>query len=106
MRVPTPNVSVVDLAALVEKSTTKEAVNAAFKEAADGSLKGILQFMEEPLVSVDFRGNDHSSILDAQYTLVMDGDFVKLLACATTSGDIRPLRGYAEVHREEGPVVA
>jgi glyceraldehyde 3-phosphate dehydrogenase len=80
MRVPTPNVSVVDLAALVEKSTTKEAVNAAFKEAAGGSLKGILQFMEEPLVSVDFRGNDHSSILDAQYTSVMDGDFVKLLA--------------------------
>ena len=80
MRVPTPNVSVVDLAALVDKKTTKEEVNAAFKEAAGGSLKGILQYTEEPLVSVDFRGNDHSSILDAPYTSVMDGDFVKLLA--------------------------
>ena len=80
MRVPTPNVSVVDLAALVEKKTTKEDVNAAFKEAAGGSLKDILQYVEDPLVSVDFRGNDHSSILDAPYTSVMDGDFVKLLA--------------------------
>jgi glyceraldehyde 3-phosphate dehydrogenase len=80
MRVPTPNVSVVDLAALVDNKTTKEEVNAAFKEAAGGSLKGILQYVEEPLVSVDFRGNDHSSILDAPYTSVMDGDFVKLLA--------------------------
>ena len=80
MRVPTPNVSVVDLAALVDKKTTKDEVNAAFKEASEGSLKGILQFMQEPLVSVDFRGNDHSSILDAPYTSVMDGDFVKLLA--------------------------
>ena len=80
MRVPTPNVSVVDLAALVDKKTTKEEVNAAFKEAAGGSLKGILQYVEEPLVSIDFRGNDHSSILDAPYTSVMDGDFVKLLA--------------------------
>jgi glyceraldehyde 3-phosphate dehydrogenase len=80
MRVPTPNVSVVDLAALVDKKTTKEEVNAAFKEAADGALKGILQYTEEPLVSIDFKGNDHSSILDAPYTSVMDGDFVKLLA--------------------------
>jgi glyceraldehyde 3-phosphate dehydrogenase len=80
MRVPTPNVSVVDLAALVEKKTTKEEVNAAFKAAASGKLKGILQYVEEPLVSIDFRGNDHSSMLDAPYTSVMDGDFVKLLA--------------------------
>jgi glyceraldehyde 3-phosphate dehydrogenase len=80
MRVPTPNVSVVDLAALVEKRTTKDEVNAAFKEAAAGALKGILQYEEAPLVSIDFRGNDHSSILDAPYTSVMDGDFVKLLA--------------------------
>jgi glyceraldehyde 3-phosphate dehydrogenase (phosphorylating) len=80
MRVPTPNVSVVDLAALLEKKTTTEEVNAAFKEAADGPLKGILQYVEEPLVSVDFRGNDHSSILDAPYTKVMDGDFVKVLS--------------------------
>jgi glyceraldehyde 3-phosphate dehydrogenase len=80
MRVPTPNVSVVDLAAIVDKKTTKEDVNAAFKQAADGALKGILQYVDEPLVSIDFRGNDHSSIVDAPYTSVMDGDFVKVLA--------------------------
>jgi glyceraldehyde 3-phosphate dehydrogenase len=80
MRVPTPNVSVVDLAAVLDKKTSKEEVNAAFKAAADGPLKGILQYVEAPLVSVDFRGNDHSSILDAPYTSVMDGDFVKLLS--------------------------
>ncbi len=80
MRVPTPNVSGVDLAAILDKKTTKEEVNAAFKAAAEGSLKGILQFVEEPLVSIDFRGNDHSSILDAAYTAVMDGDFVKVLS--------------------------
>jgi glyceraldehyde 3-phosphate dehydrogenase len=80
MRVPTPNVSVVDLAVVVDKKTTKEEVNAAFKAAADGALKGILEYVEAPLVSVDFRGNDHSSILDAPYTSVMDGDFVKVLS--------------------------
>ena len=80
MRVPTPNVSVVDLAAILDKKTTREEVNAAFKEASQGSLKGILQYVEEPLVSVDFRGNDHSSILDAPYTSVMDSDFVKVLS--------------------------
>ena len=80
MRVPTPNVSVVDLAVLVQKKTSKDEVNAAFKAAADGPLKGILQYVQEPLVSVDFRGNDHSSILDAPYTSVMDGDFVKVLS--------------------------
>ena len=80
MRVPTPNVSVVDLAVLVDKKTTKEEVNGAFKAAADGPLKGILQFSEVPLVSIDFKGNDHSSILDAPYTSVMDGDFVKILS--------------------------
>ena len=80
VRVPTPNVSLVDLAVVVDKKTSKEDVNAAFKKAADGALKGILQYVEEPLVSVDFRGNDHSSILDAPYTAVMDGDFVKVLS--------------------------
>ena len=80
MRVPTPNVSVVDLAVLVERRTSKEEVNAAFKKAADGALKGLLQYTEEPLVSVDFRGNAHSSIVDAQYTSVMEGDFVKALS--------------------------
>jgi glyceraldehyde 3-phosphate dehydrogenase len=80
MRVPTPNVSVVDLVALVEKKTTGDEVNAALKAAAAGPLKGILQFEEAPLVSIDFRGNSHSSIVDAAYTKVMDGDFVKVLA--------------------------
>jgi glyceraldehyde 3-phosphate dehydrogenase len=80
MRVPTPNVSIVDLAAVVDKKTSKEELNAAFREAADGALKGILQYVEEPLVSIDFRGNSHSSIIDAPYTNVMDGDFVKALA--------------------------
>jgi glyceraldehyde 3-phosphate dehydrogenase len=80
MRVPTPNVSVVDLAVLVDKKTTKEEVNAAFKTAANGKLKGILEYTEEQLVSVDFRGNPRSSILDASYTSVMDGDFVKVLS--------------------------
>ena len=80
MRVPVPNVSVVDLNALVEKKTTAEEVNAALKGAADGALKGIMQFVTEPLVSIDFRGNPHSSMIDADYTKVMDGDFVKVLA--------------------------
>jgi glyceraldehyde 3-phosphate dehydrogenase len=80
MRVPTPNVSVVDLAALVDKKTSGEEVNAALKEAANGGMKGILAFSTEELVSVDFKGNAHSSIIDAPYTKVMDGDFVKVLS--------------------------
>ena len=80
MRVPTPNVSCVDLVTNLEKPATAEAINAAFKKAAEGSLKGILQYVEEPLVSIDFRGNPHSSIIDAPYTKVMDGTFVKTLS--------------------------
>jgi glyceraldehyde 3-phosphate dehydrogenase len=80
MRVPVPNVSVVDLAVLVEKKTSADDVNGAFRDAANGALKGILQYMTEPLVSIDFRGNPYSSILDVDYTKVMDGDFVKILA--------------------------
>src|SRR5215813_7673312 len=80
MRVPTPNVSVVDLVALVDKKTSGEEVNAALKKAADGPLKGILAFSEEELVSIDFKGNANSSIVDAPYTKVMDGDFVKVLS--------------------------
>ncbi|MEO8520823.1 MAG: type I glyceraldehyde-3-phosphate dehydrogenase, partial [Acidobacteriota bacterium] len=80
MRVPTPNVSVVDLAVLVDKKTSGEEVNAAFKAAADGPLKNILEYSDAELVSIDFRGNPHSSILDAPYTAVMDGDFVKVLS--------------------------
>ena len=80
MRVPTPNVSIVDLAAILTRPTSTEDVNAAFKEAANGPLKGILEVVEAPLVSVDFRGNAHSSSVDAPYTKVMDGDFVKVLS--------------------------
>jgi glyceraldehyde 3-phosphate dehydrogenase len=80
MRVPTPNVSVVDLVALVDKRTAADEVNAAFKEEAAGSLKGILAVSEEELVSIDFKGDAHSSIVDAPYTKVMDGDFVKVLS--------------------------
>src|SRR5688572_15071436 len=80
LRVPTPNVSVVDLNAIVSKPATAESVNAAFKAAADGPLKGILEYVTEPLVSIDFRGNPHSAMLDAAYTKVMHKDFVKVLA--------------------------
>jgi glyceraldehyde 3-phosphate dehydrogenase len=80
MRVPTPNVSVVDLVALLDKKATAEEVNAALKGASDGPMKGIMQFVTDPLVSIDFRGNPHSSIIDAAYTKVMDGDFVKVMA--------------------------
>jgi glyceraldehyde 3-phosphate dehydrogenase len=80
MRVPTPNVSVVDLNALLGRTTTGEEVNAALREAAAGPLKGILAVSDVPLVSIDFRGNPHSSIVDAPYTKVMDGDFLKVLA--------------------------
>ena len=80
MRVPTPNVSVVDLNAILGKAATTESVNAAFKTAADGPLKGILEYVTAPLVSIDFRGNPHSAMLDSAYTKVMAGDFVKVLA--------------------------
>ena len=80
MRVPTPNVSVVDLNVVVDKKTTREEVNAALRGAADGALEGILAYSEADLVSIDFKGNPHSSIVDAPYTKVMDGDFVKILS--------------------------
>ncbi len=80
MRVPTPNVSVVDLVCITEKPATADEVNAALKAAADGPMKNILQFSTDPLVSIDFRGNPHSSIVDAAYTKVLDGDFLKVMA--------------------------
>ncbi len=80
MRVPTPNVSVVDLNAVVDRKTTAQEVNDALRKAAEGPLEGILQYSEAELVSIDFRKNAHSSIVDAPYTKVMDGDFVKLLS--------------------------
>jgi glyceraldehyde-3-phosphate dehydrogenase (NAD(P)) len=80
LRVPTPNVSVVDLVAIVEKSTIKEQVNDVLKEAAEGSLKGILDYTDLPLVSSDFRGTDCSSTVDGDLTIVMGGDMVKIIA--------------------------
>lgn len=80
IRVPTPNVSLVDLVALVKKETTAEEINAAFKAAAGGELKGILDYIEEPLVSVDFMANPHSSIVDGLSTKVIEGNLVKVLA--------------------------
>jgi glyceraldehyde 3-phosphate dehydrogenase len=80
LRVPTPNVSVVDLTVMVDKPATVESVNAALKNAADGPMKGILAYTEEELVSIDFRGNPHSSIVDSGYTRVVGGNCVKILA--------------------------
>jgi glyceraldehyde 3-phosphate dehydrogenase len=81
MRVPTPNVSVVDLVALVEKKTSKEEVNAALKKASqDGPLKGYLGYEENELVSADFRGDSRSSIVDAPMTLVVGGTLVKVIS--------------------------
>ncbi len=80
MRVPTPDVSVVDLVAQVEKPTTTADVNASLKKAAEGPMKGILQYVEEELVSKDFTGNDHSSMIDAGFTKVIDGTLVKVVA--------------------------
>jgi len=80
MRVPTPNVSVVDLVAELARPTTREEVNTVLKEAAEGELKGILDYCEAPLVSRDFNGNPHSSIVDALSTMVIDGIMVKVIA--------------------------
>jgi len=80
LRVPVPNVSVTDLTCLLEKSTTKEEINAAFKKAADGPLKGILEYTEDPVVSSDFNHSTYSAAFDAQSTMVIGGNFVKVLA--------------------------
>ncbi|MDP2156231.1 MAG: type I glyceraldehyde-3-phosphate dehydrogenase [Nitrospirota bacterium] len=80
IRVTTPNVSVVDLVAEIQKDATVEDINAAMKKWADGPMKGILQYCDEQLVSVDFNGNPHSSIFDATLTKVMDGKMVKVIS--------------------------
>ena len=80
MRVPTPNISVLDLVVELEKDVTIDDINKAMKEAADGKLKGILQYINEPLVSIDFRMNPHSSIFDSLLTMVLPGGFVKVVA--------------------------
>jgi glyceraldehyde 3-phosphate dehydrogenase len=80
IRIPTANVSVVDLVALLSQNTTAEDVNNAFRTAAQGSLRGILAVEDKPLVSVDFLANPHSSIIDSQFTRITDGNLVKVLA--------------------------
>jgi len=80
MRVPTPDVSVVDLVAVLKTNTTDKEVNAALKAAAEGELKGILAYTEDPVVSSDMLHNPNSSIIDAQLTKVMDGNFLKVIA--------------------------
>jgi glyceraldehyde 3-phosphate dehydrogenase len=80
IRVPTPNVSVVDLVAVLKKEATAEKVNRALKKAASGQMKGILSFCEDPLVSMDFNGSPLSSIVDASLTTVMDGNMVKVIS--------------------------
>src|SRR3954452_13817994 len=80
MRVPTPNVSCVDLNAILNRQTTGEEVNAALKQAAEGAMKGILAYSEEPLVSSDYKRNPNSSIVDAEYTKVIGGTMLKVLS--------------------------
>ena len=80
IRVTTPNVSVVDLVAELKKGTTAEDINAAMKKWAEGPMEGILQYCDEPLVSIDFNGNPHSSIFDATLTKVMEGTMVKVIS--------------------------
>jgi len=80
MRVPVPTVSVVDFVAELAKPATVEEINNALKEAANGYLKGILDYCELPLVSVDFKGNSHSAIIDALSTMVIEGNMAKVIA--------------------------
>ncbi|MFZ0635921.1 MAG: hypothetical protein WAM08_10410, partial [Candidatus Acidiferrales bacterium] len=80
MRVPTPNVSVVDLTVITERPATAEAVNAALRRAAEGPMKGVLAYTEEELVSADFKGNPNSSIVDSGFTRVVGTNCVKVLA--------------------------
>jgi glyceraldehyde 3-phosphate dehydrogenase len=80
LRVPVPDVSIVDLTCVLEKNTTKEEINAAFKRAADGPLKGILEYTEDPVVSTDYLHSTCSAAFDAQSTMVLGGNFVKVLA--------------------------
>jgi glyceraldehyde 3-phosphate dehydrogenase len=80
VRVPTPNVSLMELVAILRRNATEEEVNSAFKKDAAGKLKGILTFTDDPLVSVDFMGDPHSAIIDTGYTKVVDGNLVQVLA--------------------------
>ena len=80
IRVPTPNVSVIDLVVELKKEATADAINASLRRAAEGPLKGVLQYSEEPLVSSDLIGNEHSSIVDATLTMILEGNMAKILS--------------------------
>jgi glyceraldehyde 3-phosphate dehydrogenase len=80
LRVPTPDGSLVDLTVKLSRDVTKDEINAAIKEAAEGPMKGILQYNEDPIVSADIIGNPHSSVFDAELTTVMEGNFVKVIS--------------------------
>jgi len=80
LRVPTVTVSIIDLVAIINKSASRDAINQAFKDAANGHLKGILDYTDEPLVSMDFRGDPHSAIVDGDTTMVIGDNFVKVAA--------------------------
>ena len=102
VRVPTANVSVVDLVAELDKTASADAVNQAMQAAAEGPLKGVLQYCQEELVSVDFNGNPHSSIFDAALTKVMDNNFVKVLSWYDNEwGFFQPDAGRLALHRPE-----
>jgi len=80
IRVPTPNVSVIDLVVELQKEATAEAINASLRKAAEGPLKGVLEYSENPLVSNDLIGNEHSSIVDATLTMILEGNMAKILS--------------------------
>jgi glyceraldehyde 3-phosphate dehydrogenase len=80
IRVPTPNVSLIDFTGELKRNTTREELNAAFKAAAEGPMKGIMGYSTEPLVSVDYNGNEHSSTIDSELTHVVEGNFVKVIS--------------------------
>lgn len=80
IRVPTPNVSLIDFTGEIKKTATKESINAAFKAASQGAMKSILDISNEPLVSIDYNGNLHSSTIDAELTTVLEGNFIKVIS--------------------------
>ncbi len=107
MRVPTPDVSVVDLVVVLTKNTTAEEVNAALKAAAEGPLKGILAYTEDPVVSTDMLHNPNSSIVDAQLTKVIGGNLVQgRLLVRQRMGLLHARGGSGSVPGEKRPVVA
>ncbi len=98
MRVPTPNVSVVDLKFIAKKATTKEEINAAIKAAADGPLKGVLGYTNDPNVSIDFNHNPHSSVFHMDQTKVMDGTLVSILSWYDNEWGFSNRMGDTAVH--------